>query len=60
MTTIGSMTLIQRAPGPPRTDHRRAVLGLLLATLTVLSACGRKGDLEPPPKSKASDQGTSP
>ncbi len=60
MTTIGSMTLIQRAPGPPRTDHRRAVLGLLLATLTVLSACGRKGDLEPPPKSKGSDQGTPP
>jgi hypothetical protein len=59
MTTIGPMTLIQRAPGPPRTDHRRAVLGLLLATLTVLGGCGRKGDLEPPPKPKASDKGAS-
>jgi predicted small lipoprotein YifL len=53
------MTLIQRASGPPRTDHRRAVLGLLLATLTVLGGCGRKGDLEPPPKPKASDKGAS-
>jgi predicted small lipoprotein YifL len=34
---------------------RRAAVSATVATVGVLAACGRKGDLEPPPGAKGAD-----